>query len=445
MMTRQTFYLLVTHHNNNIIITSRLIPFLLHKFSYVFLMTIASVRQSNLLAVCVLLLHTMNGFLLTSKNINSRKNNNIGSFQSTHGLSNIHSLKLLSAAKDSISTPPQLIQFREPKTNTKVILVGTMHYNPTSIKIVQDTIRTLGEEQSLGSVVVESCDIRWNTTMEILKTQSGKLLEPFLTSEMKVACDEAIKYGRPCVLGDQQINATGISLKGALGQTFVDICSPFNGGWGRLYEDISKASDAALPSGDGYLNARSILDPRLLIAAPVSFAKYPFSFLARNPVTTSIVLGIIFYITYLDISNSGANVAFADASLEEQLTSVVASILFAAIELIIFGKLLIQVLLAERNEIIAKNILDQCQQYSQSYNRRSKTMFPIFQIFDQTRKKNDLISGGATYVPGTIQDDVLKTKNDVIKDNNNEKVVVAILGMAHCNGIVKLLKEQRIS
>ena len=122
-----------------------------------------------------------------------------------------------------------------------------------------------------------------------------------------------------------------------------------------------------------------------------------------------------------------------------------ASILFAAIELIIFGKLLIQVLLAERNEIIAKNILAQCQQYSQSYNRRSKTMFPIFQILDQTRKKNDLISGGATYVPGTIQDDVLKTKNDVIKDNNNEKVVVAILGMAHCNGIVKLLKEQRIS
>lgn len=145
------------------------------------------------------------------------------SFQSTKGNTN----EIVN------SFPPQLVQFREPRTNTTVILIGTMHYNPTSIQMVKDTIQTLAMQNTLGSVIVESCDIRWNSTMEILKTKRGKLLEPVLKSEMKVACDEALKYGRPCVLGDQRINATGVSLKNNLRQTFVDITSPFNGGVGE--------------------------------------------------------------------------------------------------------------------------------------------------------------------------------------------------------------------
>jgi hypothetical protein len=351
------------------------------------------------------------------------------------------------ASKKSKSSPPQLIEFTEPRTKTKVILIGTMHYNPTSIQYVQNTLETLAEQKKLGSVIVESCDIRWNTTMEILKTPRGKLLEPFLTSEMKAASDEALKYGRPCVLGDQRINVTGTSLGNTFRQTFVDVASPFDGGWNRLYREFKEAAEVALPSGEGYLSASSILDPRLLIAAPVSFAKYPLSFLARNPISTLIVFSIIGLLTYLDASGGGS-VAFADATLEEQISSIVSSLLFAGLEFGLFGRILVQVLLAERNEIIAKNILDQCKIYSSSYNTKggNGNIMDMFSFFsgksqnesDRSALKSDDGTSLTMYVPGSIQENI------AVKNDGVEKTVVAVLGMAHCNGIVKLLREELV-
>ncbi len=342
--------------------------------------------------------------------------------------------------KSSKTNPPQVVEFIEPKTKTKVILIGTMHYNPTSIQMVQRTLQHLAEQDELGSVIVESCDIRWNTTMEILKTPRGQLFEPVLTSEMKAASDEAMKYGRPCILGDQRINVTGTSLGNTFRQTFVDIASPFNGGWNRLYTEFKEAAEVALPSGEGYLSPRSILDPKLLIAAPVSFGKYPLSFLARNPVSTMIVFSIIGFLTYLDGARSGG-VSFADASLEEQISSILASLIVAFAEFGLFGRILVQVLLAERNEIIAKNILDQCKIYSTSSDTKSRNgnMMDIFSFFPGS-KQNDLeISGTVStmYVPGSVQESGEFKSGD-------EKAVVAVLGMAHCNGIVKLLKEELV-
>jgi hypothetical protein len=367
-----------------------------------------------------------------------------------------------STAKTTTTTtttnPPQLVEFNEPKSNTKVILIGTMHYNPTSINMVQNTIQDLAEQDKLGSVIVESCDVRWNTTMEILKTPRGKLLEPFLTSEMKAASDEALKYGRPCVLGDQRINVTGTSLGNTFRQTFVEIASPMNGGWGRLYREFKEAADVALPSGEGYLSAKSILDPRLLIAAPVSFAKYPFSFLARNPFSTLIVFAFIGFLTYLDISEgAGGNVAFADASLQEQISSILLSLLISALEFGLFGRIMVQVLLAERNEIIAKNILDQCMMYSSSYSKDKENqnsdsggwmeMFSFLSGNKEDSMSNIINADDGNdgdspseimYVPGSVID-------STAFKNGKEKVVIAVLGMAHINGIVKLLKDEMVN
>lgn len=342
----------------------------------------------------------------------------------------------------SSGKPPQLVEFNEPQTNTKVILVGTMHYNPTSIQMVKNTIKDLAEENKLGSVVIESCDIRWNTTMEMLKTPRGKIIEPLVTSEMKVASDEAIRYGRPCVLGDQRINATGTSLGNALRQTFVDITTPFNGGWGKLSSDLKTAADVALPTGDGYLSPRSILDPRLLIAAPVSFAKYPFSFLVRNPISTSIVFTIIGFLTFLDM-NDTSGVTFIDAPLKDQITSIAITLGFAFLEFLVFGRLLIQVLLAERNEILAANILSQCKIYAKAGEVNDENVNPILagisNLF-RSEAKNSAESlveiDGVKYVPDCLENGSLPNIVD-----GEEKVVVAVLGMAHCNGITKLLKE----
>ena len=345
-------------------------------------------------------------------------------------------------ARNNTRKPPQLVEFVEPRTKTKVLLIGTMHYNPTSIRMVEETIEDLAGKNQLGSVVVESCEIRWNTTMEILNTPRGQFLKPVLTSEMKAASDKAASYNRPVVLGDQLINVTGSSLSSAFKTTLVDLASPLNGGWKRFYDDVSAAADVALPTGPGYLTPASFFDPRLLVAAPVSFAKYPLSFLARNPIATSIVFATMFGVTRLDTSS-----AFADATLQEQIVSIVESLLFAFLEFAVLAKSILNVLLAERNEILAKSILNECVIYSEREDKSgdgawAKMMTPS--LFNTELGLDRILqkSKDTFYVPPsgiTVE----STSNKIAK-GSEEKTVVAVLGMAHCNGIVKLLREQMV-
>jgi len=344
------------------------------------------------------------------------------------------------------NNPPQLVEFIEPKTKTKVLLIGTMHYNPTSIKMVEETIEDLAAKNQLGSVVVESCEIRWNTTMEILNTPRGQFLKPVLTSEMKAASDKAASYNRPVVLGDQLINVTGSSLSNAFKSTLVDLSSPLNGGWKRFYNDVKEAADVALPTGPGYLTPASFFDPRLLIAAPVSFAKYPLSFLARNPIATSIVFAFMFGLTRLDTSS-----AFADATLQEQIASIVESLLFAGLEFALLGRVFLQVLLGERNVVLAKSILNECEMYSKNEGNDgdgvwSKMMnsFSAPPLFNTELGLDRILqkSKDTFYVPPSGIE--VETSSSNKGQKSEEKIVVAVLGMAHCNGIVKLLREELV-
>merc|ERR1719273_1270924 len=99
---------------------------------------------------------------------------------------------------DSITTSPivkgssQVLKFKEPTTNVTVILIGAMHYNPASIELVRDTIETLGQENKLGSVIIESCDIRWNDTSSSSTPSESEVAQKefkkkFLQNEMRVA------------------------------------------------------------------------------------------------------------------------------------------------------------------------------------------------------------------------------------------------------------------
>lgn len=359
----------------------------------------------------------------------------------------------LGTATTTKRNPPQLVEFVEPTTNTKVLLIGTMHYNPTSIKMVEETIDDLASRGVLGSVVVESCEVRWNSTMEILSTPRGQFLKPVLTSEMKAASDRAVSYNRPVILGDQLINVTGTSLSAAFKQTLVDLSSPLNGGWSRFYKDVKDAADVALPTGPGYLTPRSFFDPRLLIAAPVSFAKYPLSFLARNPLSTAAVLSVLFALTSLDTTT-----AFADASLQEQILSIIETLAFAGLEFALLGRVLVQVLLAERNVVIARNILDQCEIYSKSKGGDNTAWSKLLDIFTpsslfNTEKGLDRILGqqDTFYLPKNTEKSgagvsatATAAAAAAAKNDGEDKVVVAVLGMAHCNGIQKLLREQLV-
>ena len=53
---------------------------------------------------------------------------------------------------------------------------------------------------------------------------------------------------------------------------------------------------------------------------------------------------------------SGGTVNFADALLEEQIKSILASLLFAGLEFAVLRRVTVQVLLAEWNKILARNI-----------------------------------------------------------------------------------------
>jgi hypothetical protein len=312
---------------------------------------------------------------------------------------------------------PQIVEFEEPTTGVTVKLIGCMHYNPASIKTTKDTINALARENKLGSVIIESCDIRWNQTKAL-----PLAVQNLLQSEMKAACELAGEtYQRPVVLGDQRINITVGSLKRGFQETFVDLATPFNGGWGRLFRNITQAREEAVPLGDpAYLNPTAFLDPRLLLASPVSLVLYPLSYFFKSPIRTTFALTLLFLID--QPPSDAATIVTLD-----QMTNAdwVQSLTVAGAEIVLFARVFLKDLLAERNVVLAKNILEECRRY-QSKTGSGKTFWNSF-------SGKNLEKVNVMYVHGSKKSGA-----------EQDKAVVAVLGMAHCNGIAKLLKEQKV-
>mmetsp|Transcript_14507 Transcript_14507/g.16636 ORF Transcript_14507/g.16636 Transcript_14507/m.16636 type:complete len:368 (-) Transcript_14507:152-1255(-) len=335
------------------------------------------------------------------------------------------SLPLLRAV--AIPEAAQLLEFTEPQTGTTVVLVGAMHYNPSSVKLASDTVKELGENDQLGTVIVESCETRWNKTEELY--QEKPFLKTFLSNEMRTASDMALSFNRPVVLGDQNITLTGESLKASLRDTIGDLATPGKG-WKRLYENIRKGlEETAILGGEGYLTTNALLDPKLILALPVSLIKYPISFLVRDPIITSI------FLTFLAVSAvNDVDVSSVPRETAATITDYISVVGVAALETIVFARLLLEPLLAQRNLVLAKSILDQCKLYSADNNKKSVGLFDFFMNND---KSEQLTSDDIVYAAGSPR------TNDT-SNGGNDKVVVAILGMAHCNGIMKILQEQQI-
>jgi len=333
----------------------------------------------------------------------------------------------------------QLLEFEEPQTGVKVILVGAMHYNPASIQLAKKTIETLGNEDRLGSVVVEACDIRWNKTAELYKDKP--FLKQILNNEMRTACDSALAFDRPVVLGDQRINITVDALKGSFKQTMNDLVTP-PAGWKRFADEVRSAWSETVPfGGDGFLNAFAFFDPRLLLVLPVSLVKYPLSYFVRDPIPTSVGLSILGALSFLDDPTS-LDALIADDSIS--IADWMISFGFAALETAIFARLLLKPLLAERNEILAQSILDQCRIYAGQTVGKPATVWSPLDWLRFGRREASLgtttgskTSSTITYAPGSPP--LEKFAAPINNENNKDKVVVAVLGMAHCNGIKRIL------
>lgn len=329
----------------------------------------------------------------------------------------------------------QVLEFEEPQTGIKVILIGAMHYNPASIKLAKETIETLASENRLGSVVVEACDIRWNKTAELYKDKP--FLKKILNNEMRTACDSALSFNRPVILGDQQINVTVEALKASFKETMKDLVSPPSG-WKRFGKELKSAWEETVPfGGEGYLSAFAFFDPRLLLVFPVSLVKYPLSYLVRDPLPTSIGLTVLGALSFLDDPTSLESL-LTDESISN--TDWMLSFGFAALETAVFARLLLKPLLAERNEILAQSILDQCKIYAGKKKEQPNPLAALEWLGlgagKETRAPTAFASTTTTYAPGSPPlEEFAKANGD------NDKVVVAVLGMAHCNGIKRILSK----
>lgn len=401
----------------------------------------------------------------------------------------------------------QILSFVEPQTNVTVMLIGSMHYNPASIKLVENTLDDLGQTNKLGSVIIESCDIRWNKTQELIEKKRTKTDDDddneddddddeittvtqsndkdFLGNEMRAAWEIASLYQRPTVLGDQRINITVDALKASLKETAIDLISG-PAGWKRSKDEIVESWERTIPvrgksidddEGYQYLNAFAFFDPRLLISLPVSLVKYPLSFLVKDPIPVGSFFIIIAALNYYGGDGSAGAVDVGDAiqnlfvAKEYPWTDYVVSFVVAVLETVVFARLLLKPLLAERNEILAKSVLDQCKLYSTTStttntNKNNGNGNNIFgswleRLFSSSAaapasSTSQLIADSdldVVYVPGSDPVTMMKTattatamttRSSSSSDENEGKIVVAVLGMAHCNGVMKLLKEQRV-
>lgn len=357
--------------------------------------------------------------------------------------SSTSSLAAATIASTTEKVPNQILKFQEPKTNVTVVLVGAMHYNPSSIQLAEQTIEDLANKQQLASVIVESCDIRWNKTIALYEEQPW--LKALLKNEMVASSDLAQLYQRPVILGDQRINITTTSIKECFQQTVMDLASPPSG-WKRFAADVAKAADETRPfGGPGYLSAFAFFDPKLILSFPVSLFKYPLSFLVRDPVPTSILFLGFVGLNYLDASGffgaSSTNLAMdAIQNNEVPVTDWILSVFVAFLETVFFARAFLKPLLAERNEVLAKSILDQCQLVTgSSAARKRATSFSLNLPWDglgDTEGQLQSPESEIVYASGSSADLSLGQKND--------QTVVAILGMAHCNGIKKLLQEELV-
>mmetsp|Transcript_42362 Transcript_42362/g.47348 ORF Transcript_42362/g.47348 Transcript_42362/m.47348 type:complete len:610 (-) Transcript_42362:135-1964(-) len=427
----------------------------------------------------------------------------------------------------------QLLEFVEPTTNVTVLLIGSMHYNPASIALVEQTVDKLGLDDKLGSVIIESCDVRWNKTQTIRDKKNTKLQEKLakqvqaassstdttttsvtnitlnkddlLGNEMVAAWEVASKYNRPTVLGDQRINITMDALKANFKDTLSDIFLKGPKGWKHSYTEIVEGWEQTIPidvsrnNKDGKnnnnnnsskqvqnLNALAFFDPRLLISLPVSLVKYPLSFLLKDPLPFTLFFGTIAGLSYYldhtgqlyDLTSSSLSSLEVSGGEPHSIASYLVSLVFSLLETVIFARLLLKPLLAERNEILAKSIFDQCTIYSttmmdetSSTNGNGDTNSNWFEQFffkltGGTNKNNNNNSNkneqnmdtddvdGIVYVPGSSPSEMkMKSTTETTTTTTTTfyegkkkegKVVVAVLGMAHCNGVMKLLTEQRV-
>jgi hypothetical protein len=125
------------------------------------------------------------------------------------------------------------------------------------------------------------------------------------------------------------------------------------------------------------------------------------------------------------------------------------SLTVSLLEIALFGRVFLKELLADRNLLLARNILEQCRLYQATSSRNVQTSTTIA---GRLSSMGYILGQSSMQRPGPQADRVTLDQilyvdgptNMASSNDQRDKAVVAILGMAHCNGIMKLLKEKRV-
>ena len=289
--------------------------------------------------------------------------------------------------------------FLEAATKQPIHIVGTMHYNPYSINKVTELIHDYGSTGRLGSVVIESCEERWSTTQRI--QPKGSILRWFLDNEFQAAAELAEEYDVRMILADENISKNNERINSVLTQTVQDLFAPPQG-WNAILSDLQRGwrenIDPQLPTNSKtesrgtkiFLDRSDLFDVGMLQLAPISLARYVLGFVAKKPLPGTLLLGwLAGLIGYGIVHGIGSDLSL----LEEVKATTAGLVLNLIIGVPLLGRVLLVTLLGDRNEIIARNIRDQCR----------------------------ILQG----------------------EGRREEVVLVVLGLAHCNGVKRLLCKKK--
>ena len=266
----------------------------------------------------------------------------------------------------------QSLTFRERHTNTRVCLIGTMHYNPRSIELVSNMTKKEIESGTFGCLILESCEKRWAKTVEFQRP--GTLRRQLLDNEFQAA-QELIEDQSKVSLGDQSIDELGKNMKRIFKETLKDVTSL--DGWKRVKEDLVKYSVSELyPMKSFGEDVQSLsvedflLDRRLLLALPVSLFRYPLAWLLKSPKLIVPLLSFYFGLANLQrfveaIEASGdVTTAFVGTSSVDVVDETLSVLFFLldVFQIVVLSRLMLVALLGERNEVLSANIREKCEE-----------------------------------------------------------------------------------
>jgi len=247
---------------------------------------------------------------------------------------------LLPPSVIGLTLPPSVVRLTDATSGRRVVLIGTMHYNPHSVAVVRGTLRATARARGLHAAAIELCDARWNSTAAARWQEKRQTLgiERLLSEdEFQVAWESARECGLPdIVLADQSIALTGRRLASATIRTLRDVVTP--GGILRIARDLRGAGRMRELSG-------AALNHKLLAGAPLALARYVYQSPSALPFAAVSVIS-------LTIAAAIDEATGAVATWQDAATTAVAAALF--------GRAALVSLIDERDCVLARNIRDAC-------------------------------------------------------------------------------------